>query len=91
MSFDHIARPVRLVVRQTNGPLAIVADAGDFYWIVNRENGKTAPERLDRLEAAKGEASTLSSLEWPGSPSPKWTGPVTGVSAEKRFERWTGR
>ena len=91
MSFDHIARTVRLVVRQTNGPLAIVQDARGFYWIVNRENGKNAPERFDRLEAAKGQASTLSSLKWPGSPPPKWTGPVTGVSADKRFDRWTGR
>ncbi len=91
MSFDHIARPVRLVVRQTNGPLAIVADARGFYWIVSRENGNAVAERFDGLEAAKREATTLSSLEWPGSPPPKWTGPVTGVSAEKRFERWTGR
>ncbi len=91
MSFDRIARPVRLVVRQTNGPLAIVQDARNFCWIVNRENGKIVPESFDGLDAAKREASTLSSLHWPGSPSPKWTGPVTGMSAEQRFDRWAGR
>ena len=91
MSFDRVARPVWLVVRQTNGPLAIAADAKDFFWIVNRENGKTVPERFDDLEAARWEVSTLSSLYWPEAPSPKWTGPVTGWSAEKRFDRWAGR
>ena len=91
MSFERIPRPVRLIVRQTNGPLAIVQDAREFCWIVNRENGKAVRESFDGLEAAKREASTLSSLYWPEVPSPKWTGPVTGVSAEKRFDRWAGR
>lgn len=91
MSFDRIARPVRLVVRQTNGPLAIVQDRRNSCWIVSRENGKAVPESFEDLEAAKQKASTLSSLHWPGSPSPKWTGPVTGWSADDRFDRWARR
>ncbi len=91
MSFDQIPRPIQRVVRQTNGPLVIVQDRKNFYWIVNRENGKTVPERFEGLETAKREASSLSFLYKPEAPSPTWTAPVDGRAAEARFTRWAGR
>ena len=91
MSFDQIPRPVQKVVRQTNGPLVIVQDRMNFYWIINRNSGKAVPEHFEGLKAAKREASTLSFLYKPEAPSPTWTAPITGVSAEKRFDRWAGR
>ena len=91
MSFDRIPRPIRRVVRQTNGPLVIVQDGRNFYWIVNRKSGKTVPERFEGLDAAKREASTLLFLHKPETSSPKWTVPVDGRAAEDRFARWAGR
>ena len=91
MSFDQIPRPVQRLVRQTNGPLVIVQDRMNFYWIINRHSGKAVPERFEGLKSAKREVSTLSFLYKPEAPSPKWTAPITGVAAEKRFDRWAGR
>ena len=91
MSFDRIPRPIQRVVRQTNGPLVIVQDRRNFYWIINRHSGKAVPERFEGLDTAKREASTLSFLYQPEAPSPKWTVPVEGRAAEERFTRWAGR
>ena len=91
MSFDRIPQPIRRVVRQTNGPLAIVQDRRNFYWIVNRKNGRTVPERFEGLDAAKREASTILFLHKPKGQSPKWTAPVDGRAARDRFDRWAGR
>lgn len=91
MSFDRIPRPIQRVVRQTNGPLVIVQDARNFYWILNRRNGTTVSERFELLEVAKEEAATLAFLHRPEAPSPKWTVPVDGRAAQDRFDRWAGR
>lgn len=88
MSFDRIPHPIQKVVRQTNGPLAIVQDGYNFYWIINRKNGKLLPDRFEGLRAAKDEASSLLFLHKPEAPSPLWTTPVTGSSAQRRFDKW---
>lgn len=88
MSFDRIPRPVQKVVRQTNGPLAIVQDGYNLYWIINRKNGKLIPDRFEGLDWAKSEASSLLFLHKPEAPSPTWTAPITGRAAEQRFARW---
>ena len=88
MSFDRIPRPIQEVVRQTNGPLALVQDGLNFYWIINRKNGRHLPDRFEGIEAAKREASSLMFLHKPEAPSPQWTSPVKGRAAEQRFSRW---
>ena len=91
MSFDRIPRPIQRVVRQTNGPLAIVRDGRNFYWILNRKNGRRIPERFEGLKAAKTEASSLLFLHRPEAPAPTWTSPVDGRAAQARFDRWAER
>lgn len=91
MSFANIPRPIQQVVRQTNGPLAIVQDARNLYWIINRKNGKSGSERYEGLEKAKSKASTLVFLHRPEAPSPTWTIPIRGLAAESRFRRWAQR
>jgi hypothetical protein len=91
MSFDRIPRPIQRVIRQINGPLAIVQDGRNFYWIINRKNGRHVPERFEGLEAAKSEASTLLFLHKPEARKPSWTTPVDGRAAQTRFDRWAER
>ena len=91
MSFDRIPRPIQRVVRQTNGPLALVQDGRNFYWIINRKNGRRIPERFEGLTAAKTEASSLLFLHKPEAPAPTWTAPVDGRAAQARFDRWAER
>ena len=57
---------------QTNGPLWIVQDINNRYWLVNPKHGRTYPETFSLLDHAKKEASSISFIHDPSRPSPKW-------------------
>ena len=70
--FSRIPRPIRKVVVQTNGDLAIVQDINNTYWLVNRTHDRIYPETFSLLEDAQREASSVSFIHDPSAPSPKW-------------------
>ena len=70
--FAHIPKPIRQVVIQTNGDLAIIQDVNNTYWLVNRVHGRTYPDTFSLLDQAKREAASVSFIADPSSPSPKW-------------------
>ena len=70
--YPHIPRPIRRVVVQTNGDLAIIQDVNNTYWLVNRVHGRTYPDEFSLLDQAKREAASVSFIADPSSPSPKW-------------------
>ena len=70
--YPHIPRPIRRVVVQTNGDLAIFQDVNNTYWLVNRVHGRTYPDTFSLLDQAKREAASVSFIANPSSPSPKW-------------------
>ena len=70
--FPGIRRPIRRVVAQTNGDLAIIQDVNNTYWLVNRVHGRTYPDTFSLLDQAKREAASVTFIADPSSPSPKW-------------------
>ena len=70
--FPEISRPIRKVVVQTNGELAIVQDSHNRYWLVNRIRGRIHPDRFSLLDNAKREAASISFIHDPDAASPKW-------------------
>ena len=70
--FPQIPRPIRRVVVQTNGELAIVQDSHNRYWLVNRVRGRIYPDQFSLLENAKREAASRSFMHDPDAVSPKW-------------------
>ncbi len=71
-TFQGIPRPIRKALVQTNGPLAIVQDRNNTYWLVNRRTGAVYPETFSLKEDAARQAASVSFLYDPSAPSPTW-------------------
>jgi len=87
VSFANIPRPVQQVARQANGPLAIVQDARNLYWIIMPEPGWIYRPPLETFDAAMEEALPGNALPDISSP-PHWSPLVQGLLAEEIFECW---
>jgi len=69
---DDIPRPIRQVVTQANGDLAIVLDGNNYYWLVNRKLRRVYPDKFSLLDRAKAEAAMVVFLTDPTAPRPRW-------------------
>ena len=70
--FKQIPRPVQQILVQTNGDLAIVQDANNYYWLVNRRHRRLYPDRFSLLDRAQHEAAMVVFLTDPTAPRPTW-------------------
>lgn len=70
--FAGVPSPIQKAMVQTNGPLAILQDRQDRYWLVNRKTGAVYPDTFSLKEEAAREAASVSFLYDPFSPTPTW-------------------
>jgi hypothetical protein len=86
----RIPRPIRSVVLQLGGPLVIVEDGNQFYWLVNLKTGRMLDDRFEGVEAVRREADSLAFLHNPGASSLRWSRPITGKAVQAVLEKGLG-